>query len=115
MKKIIANACVFIILAYLLPGVAVSGMWGAFWAAIVYAFVSGTIGSLLKFFAIPFNWLSFGLVNFLLNGFILYLTSSLTSSLTITSFPMALVMGFVLALVQGMIDAQDERRYYSRY
>ena len=111
MKKILAYACVFFILAQLLPGVMVTSFFGAIWAAILYAVIMGTLGLLVKVLAIPFNWLTFGLVNFLINGWMVYIVSGLTASLSIDNYGTALFMGLILTLVQGLVEEKERYRY----
>ena len=112
MKKILVNALMFMLLAYLLPGVWVSGFWSALWAAIIYAFIRMTLGLLLKIMAFPLNILTFGIVNVLINGFTLLTASHLAPGFIIQSYWMAVLMAIILSLVQDMVLGESE---YYRY
>lgn len=103
MKKIVINAFLFLVLAYFIPGVAVSSVWAALFAAVVYALLSGIVRPVLQFIAFPINVLTLGLANVFIGGLILYMTSSLSSGMHINSFWTALFMSIILAVLQSVL------------
>lgn len=102
-KKLVINGLLFMLLAQLLPGIMVSGLWGAIWSAVVYSLLMAVVGGVLKFITIPLNFVTFGLVGLVINGFILYLTSGLSSGLHISSFFSAIIASIVLSMLQGLM------------
>ena len=82
--KIIINAFIFLALAAIIPGLQITGIWAALFGAIVYGIVSFFVGSVLKFVALPLNFLSLGLVNVLIGGLVLYMTSGLVGGFSIS-------------------------------
>lgn len=104
-QKIAINSIVFIALAYLLPGFYVSGVWTAFWAAIVLSMVNILVKPLLHILSFPITLLTFGLFSFVINALMLWLTSSLVGSgFQISSFGLALLISLILSLVQSMVS-----------
>ncbi len=81
MRRILLNTLLFMGLAHVMPGVKVTGFGGALISAFVFALLSVTVKPVLEFFAWPLNFLSLGLVNWLIAGFILLLASWLPGGL----------------------------------
>ena len=69
MRRILLNTLLFMGLAHVMPGVSVTGFGGALISAFVFALLSVTVKPVLEFFAWPLNFLSLGLVNWLIAGF----------------------------------------------
>ena len=68
------------------------GLWRSLISAFVFALLSVTVKPVLEFFAWPLNFLSLGLVNWLIAGFILLLASWLPGGLTISSIWSAMLV-----------------------
>lgn len=107
--KIIINAFIFLALAAIIPGLQITGIWAALFGAIVYGIVSFFVGSVLKFVALPLNFLSLGLVNVLIGGLVLYMTSGLVGGFSISSFWVAVFASVVLGFIQSIIFKQDDQ------
>ncbi|HEY6868023.1 MAG TPA: phage holin family protein [Candidatus Eisenbacteria bacterium] len=86
----------------LLPGFEVSGWVAAVIAAIVLALVNAILKPLLFVLTLPFTILSLGLFLFVLNAFMLWLTSTLVPGFRIHGFGTALLASVMLSLV-GML------------
>lgn len=109
-KRILVNTFLFLVLAYIIPGMTVTGIGGALIAAIVYAVLTAIVKPILEMIALPVNFLTLGLVNFLIGGLILYMASGL-SGLNFTSYWSALLASVGLAVLQGIIlPNKPERR-----
>lgn len=108
MRKVLINGVLFWVLAILMPGVEVTSWIGAIIAAFVYGLLSSWVEPVLKFFAFPINLLSFGLVNVLINGLVLYMTSGL-SGLNIRNYFTAVIAAIVLGFLQGIVQRHDEK------
>lgn len=105
--KIIINAFVFLALAGIIPGLEISSIWAALFGAIVYGLLSFFVGSLLKFIAFPLNFLTLGLVNVLIGGLVLYMTSGLVSGFVISSFWVAVFASLILGFIQSILYRKD--------
>lgn len=110
MKKLLINGLIFFLLAQLLPGIMVSGLWGAIWSAFIYSVLMLLVGSVLKFITFPINFVTFGLMEFIINAIILYLTSGLSGELYVKSFGSAIIAAVVLAILQGLLLPQKANK-----
>lgn len=93
------------IAAYLLPGVSVNGFWSAIVAGILIALANATIGTILRIFTFPINFLTLGLVSFIITVLMVLLVDQLMDDFNTQGFLSALVFAIVLALVQMVFSA----------
>ena len=93
------SAVSLLIVAYIIPGIQVQGFGTALIAAIVIGLVNATLGFVLKILTLPLTLLTFGLFWFVINAFMLLLTSWIAQRLGV-GFR---VDGFVTALIGSVI------------
>ena len=86
--------------AFLLPGVEVSGFGTAILAGILIALANATIGTLLRLFTFPINFLTLGLMSFIITVLMVLLVDSLMSGFNTAGFMSALLFAVVLALIK---------------
>jgi putative membrane protein len=97
--NLIINAVSLGVAAWFL-GVHVQSVVGLVIAAAVFGLLNSFVMPIIKFFAIPLNFLSFGVLNIILNGIMLllvtrYVPSALGSDLGILmAVLLAVIMGF---------------------
>lgn len=65
------------IAAYIIPGAYVANFGWAIVAGLVIGFVNAFIGGILRLFTFPLNWLTFGLVSFIITVLMIQLSDSL--------------------------------------
>lgn len=99
----ILNILAIIFTAYLLPGFAVS-IWGAIVGSVFLGVVNAIIRPLLIILTLPLNILSLGLFTFVINGFMLYLTSATVKGFDIHGFGWAILTAIVLSLISLLIS-----------
>ncbi|MDD4801831.1 MAG: phage holin family protein [Syntrophomonas sp.] len=99
----ILNILAIILTAYLLPGFAVS-IWGAIVGSVFLGVVNAIIRPLLIILTLPLNILSLGLFTFVINGFMLYLTSATVKGFDIHGFGWAILTAIVLSLISLLIS-----------
>lgn len=107
--RLIINALALWAAAWAVPGVTLRGeLWELLVVAIVFGLVNALIRPVVKFLALPLLILTLGLLTFVLNAFMLWLTAALTENLVVTGFWAAFwgalvvtVASFVLSLVLG--------------
>jgi len=92
------------IAAYLLPGVSVSGFWSAIVAGVLIAVANATIGTILRIFTFPINFLTLGLVSFIITVLMVLLVDHLMDDFNTQGFFSALIFAIVLALVQMLLS-----------
>jgi putative membrane protein len=93
-----------LIVANILPGIAVEGFGSALIAAFVIGLVSATVGIFLKIVLLPFILLSLGIVYFLINGLMLMLTSALVPGFRVTGFMTAVFGSILLTIVDFLLN-----------
>jgi len=97
------SALAIIITAYLLPGVRLSGVPAALVAALVLGLVNTFLRPLLILLTLPLNILTLGLLTFVINAFLIMLTSAIVPGFRVESFLWAFLFSLVLALVNFML------------
>lgn len=93
------------IASYLLPGVEVSSFWSAIIAAVLIALANATIGTILRILTFPINFLTLGLISFIITVLMVLLVDELMDDFNTEGFFSALVFAIVLALVNMVFSA----------
>lgn len=106
---LIVNALVILGLSYVLPNFEVGDYIAAIVFILILTLLNWTVLPILKFFTLPFNFLTLGLVNALINLLGIGLAAWLVEGVDIQgSFLMqlfiALVIAVVLAVSSGIIE-----------
>src|SRR5215216_4856910 len=84
------TALSFVIVANIIPGFQVSGLAAALIAALVFGFLNGTIGFLLKLLTFPLTILTLGIFWLIINALMLKLTAAFVpDSASKASFPLS--------------------------
>lgn len=63
--------------SYLTPGVTVDSLWTAIIVAVVFGLVNAFIGTILRVLTLPLNFLTLGLVSFIITIGMVFLTANL--------------------------------------
>lgn len=85
--------------AYLFPGIDVSGFWSALFAALVLGILNAFFRPILLILTLPINILTLGLFTFVINAFLLLMTSGVIGGLVVTGFGSALLGSLIISLV----------------
>jgi putative membrane protein len=91
--------------AYVVPGVQVDGYGTAIFAAILIALANATIGFILRALTFPVNFLTLGLVSFIISVLMIMLVSKIMSGFHVTGFWAAVFLAIVLALIKAIFGA----------
>ena len=104
-------AVAFAIVAWLLPGVTISGgVTGYLWVSLLFAVINAFVGTLLRILTLPLIALTLGLLLILINAVLLAITDSLSSDLTIDSFFWtAIWAAIILSLATVLLQAIARR------
>ena len=74
--------------------------------AAIFALVNTIIGTVVKIVAFPLYIITFGLIGFVINGFLLWLTAWITSGfgwgLTVGSFWWGVVAALIISVINGI-------------
>lgn len=90
---------------YLVPGVTVTGFWSALGAAVFIALANATIGLALRFFTFPLNFLTLGLVSFIISVLMILLVDQWMASFNTSGFLSAAILAIVVTLVRILLNA----------
>lgn len=93
------------IAAYLLPGVSVDSFWSAIIAGVLIALANATIGTILRILTFPINFLTLGLMSFIITVLMVLLVDNLMDSFNTQGFFSALLFAIVLALINMIFGA----------
>lgn len=110
--KILLTAVAVIVLANILPGVAVSGYLSAIIVAIVIALLNMIVRPLLIFFTLPATIVTFGLFIFVINAIIIILADKLVDGFAVSGFFAALLFSILLSIFRSALFSllKDDRR-----
>ena len=101
--KILLTALAVILLANILPGVAVAGYLSAIIVAIVIALLNMIVRPLLIFLTLPATLITFGLFIFVINAIIILLADNLVDGFTVTGFWAALLFSILLSIFRSFL------------
>lgn len=108
--KWLLSALAIIIAAYILPGVAVAGLWSALVLALVLGLLNALIKPLLIILTLPVNILTLGLFTFVINALMVLLAASIVKGFVIGGFFNALLFSLVLTLLQELLELVRRRK-----
>ncbi|MFB6181969.1 MAG: phage holin family protein [Candidatus Magasanikbacteria bacterium] len=91
------TALILLGIAYLVPGVEVSGIYMALITAVFLGLVNAVLKPILVFFTLPLNILTLGLFTFVINGLLFWFVASFVEGLTVAGFWPAVVGALLLS------------------
>lgn len=86
--------------AYLIPGVSVNNFLTAMIAAILIALTNSTIGTILRLLTFPVNFLTLGLVSFIITVLMILLVSKFLEGFEVSGFWPAVLFALVAAVLK---------------
>jgi putative membrane protein len=99
----IVNALVLLGVSRIVPGFNVRSFGSALFAVVIIGVVNATLGLFLKVMTFPLSLLTLGLFIFVIDAFVLWVSSKLVPGFTITGFSPALIAALVMALIQMLL------------
>lgn len=97
--RILISALALLIVAKLLPGVTVEGLYPAIIAAVVLGVLNVFIKPLLVVLTLPISILTLGLFIFVINGFLFWFTASFLEGFAVSSFAMAVLGSLIVTVI----------------
>lgn len=105
-----------LIVAYIVPGFHISGIFSALIAAVVIGLFNATIGLFLKVVTFPLTVVTLGIFWFVVNAIVLKLASAFVPGFYIYGFAPAFWGAIVLAVInmifRWLMPDREERREY---
>jgi len=91
--------------SYLVPGVHIDGFGTAIIAAILIALANATIGLVLRLLTFPINFLTLGLMSFIITVLMILLVDSMMTGFNTTGFFAAAFLAIVVALIKAIFGS----------
>jgi putative membrane protein len=88
--------------SYLVPGVHIDGFGNAIIAAILIALANATIGFILRLLTFPINFLTLGLMSFIITVLMILLVDSMMSGFNTSGFFAAAFLAIVVAIIKAL-------------
>lgn len=101
--KLLLTALAVVILAKILPGVAVEGYGTAIFVAIVIALLRLVVKPILFILTLPITIITFGLFLLIINAIIILMADYLVSGFAVSSIWWALLFSLLLSLFQSIL------------
>jgi putative membrane protein len=103
--RLIANAIALFVVAYFIPGVAVTSIVGAFVAAFVLGIVNAILRPILIILSLPIEILTLGLFTLVINAALFWFVGHLGLGLIVTGFWPAFWGALVLSIVSFILSS----------
>jgi putative membrane protein len=97
------SAISLIIVAKLVPGIFLNGIFAALIAAVVIGLINSTLGVFLKFITLPITIITLGLFWFVINALMLKLASWFVSGFEVRGFLPAFIGSVLLSIVNMVL------------
>ncbi len=98
--SLLITGVVVALAAYIVPGAQVAGFGWAIVTGLVIGLVNAIVGGILRLFTFPLNWLTFGLVSFIITILMILLSDKLMGSkFDVAGFWTAALFAIVVALI----------------
>jgi putative membrane protein len=103
--RLIVNAIALMIVAYFLPGVAVTGPVGAIIAAFVLGIINAFLRPILVLLTLPIQIVTLGLFTLIINGVLFYWVGHMGIGLVVSGFWPAFWGAIVLGVVSLLLSS----------
>ena len=91
--------------SYLVSGVHIAGFGAAIIAAVLIALANATIGFVLRLLTFPINFLTLGLMSFIITVLMILLVDNLMTGFNTSGFFAAAILAIVVALIKAVFGA----------
>jgi putative membrane protein len=102
--RLIVNAIALIAVAYVIPGIHVSGIVGALVAALILGIVNAILRPILIIISLPLEIVTLGLFTFVINGLLFWLVGALHVGLYVDGFWPAFWGAIVMGIVSWILS-----------
>lgn len=102
--EILLMGLAMLIGAYIVPGVSVAGYGSAIIAAVLIACANATLGLVLRIFTFPLNFLTLGLVSFIITVLMILLVDNLMTGFNTTGFFAATILAIAVSIIKMILD-----------
>jgi len=103
--RILLTAAAVLILAYVLPGVAVASFWSAIIVAVVLAILRLLVKPVLVVLTFPITVVTLGLFLLVINALIIIMADYFIDGFTVKNFWWALIFSLLLSFLQSVFHS----------
>lgn len=104
--SLLLTGLVIAIASYVVPGAHVAGFGWAIVTGLVIGFVNAVVGGILRLFTFPLNWLTFGLISFIITVLMVMLSDTLLGSkFDVDGFWSAALFAIIVAILEMIIGS----------
>jgi len=103
--KILLTAVAVLILAYVLPGVAVASYWAAIIVAVVLGLLRLLVKPILVVLTFPITVVTLGLFLLVINAFIIIMADYFIDGFAVKNFWWALIFSLLLSFLQSVLHS----------
>lgn len=102
--RLVVNAVALICVAYVVPGIFVSGIGGALIAALILGIVNAILRPILILLSLPLELVTLGLFTLVINALLFWLVGALHVGLTVAGFWPAFWGALVMSIVSWLLS-----------
>ena len=108
--KWLINSLAIMLLAIIIPGVDIAGLWTALWLVVLLGLINVTLKPLLILLTLPINFLTLGLFTLVINAVLILFASSLLKGFSVDGFFTALIFSLILSVFNYIINILFKKR-----
>lgn len=101
----LVNTVALIVVAYLMPSIAVTSFWSALVAALVLGLVNAVIRPVLVLLTLPVSVVTLGLFIFVLNGLLFWFVGSFVEGFQVNGFWAGVFGAILFSIVSWLLSA----------
>lgn len=106
----ILNALLLYLVALILPGITLSGLWAIILAGLVLGLANAIIRPIFIILSLPLNILTLGLFTFVVNALMISLTAAVVGGFSVAGFWTAVLAAILMsifgAIINGFVHSQ---------
>ncbi|MGY5353272.1 phage holin family protein [Wenyingzhuangia sp. IMCC45467] len=103
--QLLVNALAVVLIANLLPGVAVASLGTAVWVALILSILNLLVKPILIVLTLPITVLTLGLFLLIINAIIINMADTLISGFTVDGIGIAILFSLLLSVLESVLYA----------
>ena len=104
LTRILITAFALLLVAELVPGITVTGIYPALIAAVFLGVLNGLVRPILVVLTLPVTLLTLGLFIFCINAFLFWFVASFVDGFSVSGFWTALLGSICVSIVSGIVN-----------
>ncbi len=100
--RIALTALALLVVAYIIPGVVIDGLYPAIIAAVILGILNAIVRPILIILTLPITILTLGLFIFIINASLFYFTASFIDGFSVSSFIPALLGSILVSIISAI-------------